>query len=631
MTETTNEYKFQAEVSQVLGIVINSLYSHREVFLRELLSNAADAIDKLRFESLTDHNLIGDDTELEIKIRVDKDEKTLIISDNGLGMSKEDLIENLGTIAHSGSQKFLKALEKAGKSTDSVDLIGQFGVGFYSAFLVSDRVEVTSRAANTDEVWRWTSTAETSFTVESVEDESLRGTEVKLFIGDDHAEYLEETRIRHLVQRYSDYVSHPIKLRTTQEAGEDAVEVVWDTINKAGALWKRPKSEIEDEQYDEFYRHLTNDWESPLARTHFTIEGSQLFTGLLFVPSNPPFDMFDRDQSHGVRLYVKRVFIMDDCESLLPTWLRFVRGIVDSDDLPLNVSREVLQDDKLVRSIKKGVTKKILDLIEGVAKDDAESYQKFWTNYGTVLKEGIHFDSDFRARLAPLCRFASTKSEYTSLDEYIERMPEDQSEIYYVIGPSKNAVEGSPHIEVLKKRDYEVLYMVDPVDEWAVESLGSYQEKKLTSAMRADLDLNKEETEDDKKEREIRDEGMKPLVEKMEANLTDLISEVRVSDRLTDSPVCLVVPEGGVHAHIERLLRQQNKDMPTAKRILEINPDHAVIKKLSRMVDVESEDSPIAEWIFLLYDQACLAEGSPIADPPSFAKRMSKLMGQALG
>ncbi len=631
MSETTKEYKFQAEVNQVLSIVINSLYSHREVFLRELLSNAADAIDKLRFEAITDHELIKEDGELEIKIRSDKDENALVISDNGQGMTKDELIENLGTIAHSGSQRFLKALEEKGKGGDSIDLIGQFGVGFYSAFLVADRVEVTSHAASSDEIWRWSSTADSGFTLEKIDEGPTRGTEIKLFIGDEHKEYLEESRIRHLVQRYSDYISHPIKLRVTSEAGEDAVEVKWEAINKAGALWKRKKSEITDEQYDEFYRHLTHDWESPMARAHFTIEGSQLFTGLLFVPTNPPFDLFDRDQRHGVRLYVKRVFIMDDCESLLPTWLRFVRGIVDSDDLPLNVSREVLQDDKLVRAIKKGVTKKVLDLIENLAKDDAEAYQKFWNNYGTVLKEGIHFDSDCRDRLAKLCRFASTKSEYTSLDEYIERMPEDQSEIYYVIGPTQNAVEGSPHIEALKKRDFEVIYMTDPVDEWAVEAIGTYQEKKLTSAMRADLDLNKEESEEDKKEREVRDEGMKPLVEKMQTKLADLVSEVQVSHRLTDSPVCLVVPEGGVHAHIERLLRAQNKDMPQAKRILEINPDHAVIKKLSRMCDLEAEESSIGEWIYLLYDQACLAEGSPIADPPSFAKRMSKLMGEALG
>ena len=432
------------------------------------------------------------------------------------------------------------------------------------------------------------------------------------------------------MQRYSDYVSHPIKLRTTKQVGEDAAEVNWEMINKAGALWKRPKSDIDDEQYNEFYKHLTNDWEAPMARAHFTIEGSQLFTGLVFIPTNPPFDLFDRDQKHGVRLYVKRVFIMDDCESLLPVWLRFVRGIVDSDDLPLNVSREVLQDDKMVRVIKKGVTKKVLDVIEQLASDDADAYQKFWGNYGSVLKEGIHFDSDFRDRLAKLLRFASTKSEYTSLDEYIERMPEDQSEIYYVIGPTQNAVEGSPHIEALKKRGFEVLYMVDPIDEWAVEALASYEDKKFVSAMRADLDLNKEESEDDKKEREVRDEGMKPLVEKIESSLADLVSEVRVSDRLTDSPVCLVVPEGGVHAHIERLLRAQNKSMPVAKRILEINPDHPVIKKLGRMCDVEDEAPKLGEWIFLLYDQACLAEGSPIADPPSFAKRMSKLMGDAL-
>ncbi len=599
MTETKSEHAFQAEVSQVLGIVINSLYSHREIFLRELLSNAADALDKLHFRSLTEHELLGDDRSLEIRIEIDEEGGVLVISDNGIGMTRDELVENLGTIARSGSKKFMQAVQEKGESA-TLDLIGQFGVGFYSSFLVADRVEVRSRSVDSNESWLWKSDAKSGFTIEPGEARG-RGTEIRLHLQEEHKDYASEQRVRYLVRRYADYVGHPIRLAVKSEEGEPD----WETINEAGALWRKPKSEIKDEEYDEFYRHVSHDWEAPLARTHFKIEGGTNFTGLVYIPKNPPFDLYDRENRRGVRLYVKRVFIMDDCEEILPVWLRFVRGIVDSDDLSLNVSRELLQEDRATKTIRKGVTKKVLDLLEKIARDEPDDYVTLWSNYGTVLKEGIHYDEDFRDRLAALARFESSKvEETTSLDAYIERMPEGQDEIYYAIGPSRNAVEGSPHIEALVKRDREVLYLTDPVDEWAIAALPEYKDKKLVSAMRADLELDPDESEEEKKQREEKAGTLEPLIEKMKEILSDQVSEVRVSKRLTDSPVCLVVPEGGLHAHIERMLRAQQKGMPKQKRIFELNPDHPVVTKLAGLAGDGARAGELGEWVYLLYDQA---------------------------
>ena len=515
MAETkTTEHEFQAEVQQVLGIVINSLYSHKEIFLRELISNAADAIDKLRFRALTEHDLLGEGDELEIRITPDASDKTLTIADNGVGMTRDEMVQNLGTIAHSGSQRFLEAMKQKGQGGESVDLIGQFGVGFYSAFLVASRVEVTSRSADGGPAVRWVSEADGRFTTEEVESDLARGTEIRLHLADEQNEYADEWRLRNLVKRYSDFVSHPIRLRVEREEGEDddkKTVVEYEQVNRGGALWKRAKSDVTDEDYEEFYKHLTFDFDGPLARTHFTIEGTQLFTGLLFVPKRPPFDLFDRDQRRGVRLYVKRVFIMDDCEELLPAWLRFVRGIIDSDDLPLNVSREILQEDKVVKSIRKGVVKKLLDLLESVAKDRPDDYRTLWDNYGPVLKEGLHFEPDHQERIAGLVRYASSKEDYTSLADYVERMPEGQEDIYYVIGPSRNAVEGSPHTEALRRKGYEVLYMTDAVDEWAVAGLPEFDGKKLRSAMKADLDLDEEQTDEEKEKKEETEKGLEGL------------------------------------------------------------------------------------------------------------------------
>lgn len=633
MSQTTHQ--FEAEVSQVLRLVINSLYSNKEIFLRELISNASDAVDKLRFEAITRPELLGDDTEFRIRIEPDAENKTLIIEDNGIGMSREELITNLGTIAHSGSRAFLENLQKAAEAAQSgdVQLIGQFGVGFYSSYLVADRVEVVTRRADSEEAWLWSSEAKDAFTIEPTEFDG-RGTRITLHLKEDQTQYTQEWTLRNLVSRYADYVSHSIELPVEHhEPGEDgeegSTEVRWEQINEASALWQRPADEVTDEQYNAFYKHLSVDYAEPLARTHFRLEGTQQFTGLLFVPANPPYDLFDPNAQHGVRLYVKRVFIMENCEDLIPRWLRFVRGVVDSDDLPLNVSRELLQDSRAVRVIQKQVIKKVLQMLSDLAKNDADDYLAFWNNFGRVLKEGLHFSPDQAKKLLPLMRYESSSVEgLTSLDEYIERMPEDQTKIYYALGQSRALLEASPNLEGLRKKGYEVLFMTDGVDQWSVMGLTEYKDKTFVSAMTEDLDLG--ESEEEKEALEEKAKVFSVLTERFANVLDDRVQEVRVSERLEESPVCLVVPEGGVHAHIERMLRANDQNVPKSKRILEVNPDHSLIQNLNTLNEREPESSQVQQWIEMLYDQALLTEGSPIEDPIGFARRMTKLMEQSI-
>ncbi|MAG57632.1 MAG: molecular chaperone HtpG [Planctomycetes bacterium] len=631
---TTSEHPFQAEVNQVLDIVINSLYSHREVFLRELISNSADALDKIRFQAVTDESLLGSEKDLEIQLVPDKSAGTLTIIDTGIGMTRDEVIQNLGTIAHSGSKGFLAALKEKEQGGESVDLIGQFGVGFYASFLVADKVLVRTLAAGDDQTaWRWESEAKGTFHVEPAPEWTTRGTEVKLFLKDDQKDVLEEYQIRQLVQRYSDFVSWPILLEVEREEGEDDDKKTVkkdERINNASALWRRPRREITDEEYEEFYKHVSRDREPPLDTIHFTIEGTTSYTGLIYLPKKAPFDLFDQDKKRGVRLYVKRVMIMEDCEDLVPEYLRFLRGVIDSDDLPLNVSRELLQEDRIVRSIKKTIVTKTLGALEFMAKERADDYAAFWDGFGVVLKEGLHFDFENKETLAKLVRYRSSKSDFTSLTDYVDRMSEDQDTIYYAIGQNRQTVEGSPHIEALKKKDIEVLYMTDPIDEWAVQGLDEFDGKKLASAMKSDLDLDKDRTDEQKAEDDANQERLEDLSERAQKVLEDRVSEVRVSRRLDESPCCLVVPDGGVHAHIERMLRAQGQDLPAQKRILELNPTHPVIERLHLLNANPSESDKVENWFELLYDQALLAEGSPIADPPRFAKRMSDLMTQAL-
>jgi molecular chaperone HtpG len=613
-------HRFQAEVTKVLSLVIHSLYSNPEVFLRELVSNASDALDKLRFRAVTEPGLLPEEERLRVRLIPNAAERTLTIWDNGIGMTLEAMTKELGTVAHSGTRAFLEKVEQSKRG--DVSLIGQFGVGFYSAYLVADRVEVVSRAAGEEQAHRWESDGAETFTIETAERES-QGTSVILHLKAD-ADYLEAFRIRSLVRRYSDFLDYPIELITEDKNKEDHVEIV----NQGKALWLRRPADVTEEQYAELYKHLTHDFEPALAHRHFQVEGTQLFTGLLFIPKHAPFDLFAPDSRHGVRLYVKRVFVMDDCEELLPRWLRFVRGVVDSEDLPLNVSRELLQDSSIVRVIRKQIVKQVTDELDHLAKDPAR-YAEFWGAFGNVFKEGLHFDPDQKDRLAPLLRYESSHgSGLVSLAEYRARMPEGQAAIYYVIGESRALTERSPHTEALKKRGYEVLYMTDPVDSFAIDGLDEFDGVPLVSATGSDLKLPDGATPEKAAENEA---ALRDLREHMRRKLQDHVSEVRVSDRLTDSPACLVVPDGGLQPYIERALRATRKDAPRTKRILEVNAGHPLVKNLERLCEREPESERLGEWIELLFDQALLAEGSPVEDPVRFATRLTRLLEDASG
>ena len=626
---TAETHRFQAEVSQVLHLVINSLYSHKEVFLRELVSNASDALDKLKFKAITDPGLFGDDNTLEVRIGVDKDAKTITIEDTGIGMTHDELVENLGTIAHSGSRKFLEAAKARGAGGD-VNLIGQFGVGFYSAWLVADRVEVVSRAAGHTEAWRWSSDAKEGFTVEPAERER-RGTTLTLHVREDQSEFLERWRIKELITRYSDFVGHPIQVKN--DNGE------WETANKASALWRRPKSEVTKAQYEEFYRHVAHAYDDPMAWTHFHVEGTQEFVGLLFVPSQPPYDLDAQpgESRRGVQLFVKRVFIMDNCEAIVPPWLRFMRGVLDSDDLPLNVSRETLQDSGVVRAIRKQVARKSLDLLDELAKDRPDDYKSFWNHYGRILKEALHSDwrvgrqddGDFKTRVAKLARYESSKGEgLTSFAEYVSRMPEGQEAIYYAIGETRRAVADSPHLEAVRKKGYEVIFMTDLVDTWAVEGMREFEGKKLVSVQDANLKLDG--SEEEKKEREEQTAKLGSLFARARTVLGERVKEVRATDRLTDSPACLVVPPGGISPTLERVLRAHGKEVPPPQRILEVNPTHPLIAGLHAAAERDAASPQVSEWIEMLYEQALLTEGTPIEDPQRFARRLTTLLQQAV-
>ncbi|RYE91786.1 MAG: molecular chaperone HtpG, partial [Myxococcales bacterium] len=592
-----------------------SLYSHKEIFLRELVSNASDAIDRLRFRAIAEPDLLAGGTPLEIRLSADAEAGTLTIEDTGVGMTHDELVENLGTIAHSGSRAFVEKLQ----SGDKPSLIGQFGVGFYSAYLVADRVEVISRAAGAEGAFKWTSDARDSFSVEPAE-RAERGTAIVLHLKEDQKQFLEEWELRDLVRRYSDYVSHPIKLRH----GEGEKKGEFEVINKASALWQRRPADVTQEQYDDFYRHLTHDFEAPLAQAHFKVEGSLQFSGILFFPKKAPNDLFQSQGKRGVHLFVKRVFIMEDCDEVLPPWLRFVRGVVDSDDLPLNVSRELLQDSAVVRTIRKQVIKRALDRLEEMATNEPENYAIFWKEFGPVLKEGIATDHEYRDRLAELARFASTHGEgLTSLADYVGRMPEGQTDIYFAIGESSAAVAQSPYLEALRQHNYEVLLLSDPVDEWTVDALREYKDKKLVSAMRADLKLA-DKTDEQKKSAE--EAG--PLLERIKSVLTGKVVDVRPSDRLTDSPAVLVVPPGAHHAPMEQMLRAAGRAGVSTRRILEINPGHPLIRSLEALHERDGASAQVQEWVETLYDQAVLMEGGRLEDPNRFARRLTALLQQ---
>jgi molecular chaperone HtpG len=630
MATTAEKHVFQAEVNEVLALVVNSLYSHREVFLRELISNAADALDQLNFRALTDHTLLGDDKELRIELIRDEQAGTLTIRDNGVGMTRDELIGNLGTIARSGSKKLMQSLSPEQKK--DLSLIGQFGVGFYSAFLVADSVTVISRKAGSSETWVWESQAKGEFEVRTG-DRAGRGTDVVLHLKDDAKEYLNEWPVREVVGKYSDYVRWPIRMEVERGGGDDK-KLEWTTLNQARALWTRPKGEVTDEQHREFYKSLSHDWNEPLAWTHFKVEGTHELVGLLYVPSKAPFDLVERRKS-GVKLFVKRVFIMDDAQEIVPEWLRFVRGVVDSEDLPLNVSREILQKDATTRFIKKQVVGKTLTLLEELAaegeterevdgeKKKVDRYLQFWGEFGRMLKEGVYHDVDARERLAKLLRFRSTKDDgWHGLQAYVSRMPADQKAIHYVAADSLATAKASPHIEALRQRGYEVLLLTDSIDEWIVDALRKFDDKDFVSAAKGALELP--ESDEQKQKKEQKQKELAPLTERMQKALDAHVKTVRVTDRLTDSPACLVSDEHGMSARQERVLREAGHDVPQQKRILELNADHPVVAKLRALDD----DATFADWSALLYDQALVAEGSLPVDPAAFARRLTGLMAR---
>ena len=625
---------FQTEVKQLLQLMIHSLYSNREIFLRELISNASDAIDKLRFEALAHPALNESDTDFKIRIAINKEKGTITIADNGIGMTRDEVVSNIGTIAKSGTKEFFAKL--TGDQQKDANLIGQFGVGFYSAFIVSDRVELRTRAGGhaSGEGVLWSSTGDGEFTLATL-DKAARGTEVTLHLKEDAKEFLDDYRLKSIIRKYSDHIQMPIAMKKTEWDKDKQAEVEKDeeeTVNKASALWARAKSDITETEYEEFYKHVSHDWEKPLAWTHARVEGRHEYTELLYLPGKAPFDLFDRETKHGVKLYVRRVFIMDDAEHLLPRYLRFVKGVIDSNDLPLNVSREILQESKDVEAIKSGSVKKILGLLEDLANsDDAaqkEKYTTFWGAFGRVFKEGLGEDFANRERLLKLIRVASTHNsddaQSVSLTDYVSRMKHGQDKIYYVTADNFAAASNSPHLEVFKKKGVEVLILTEPVDEWWLGQVEEFDGKKLQSVAKGDLDLGVFADETEKKEQEKVADELKPLVERIKAALGDKVKEVRVTHRLVDSPACLVVDENELSGNLERMLKAAGQKVPSSKPILEINPAHAVIEKLKA-----SGDGDFADWASLLFDQSVLAEGGQLENPADFVRRMNALMLKA--
>jgi molecular chaperone HtpG len=628
MTDSTTVNRetmgFQTEVKQLLQLMIHSLYSNREIFLRELVSNASDACDKLRFEGLHNAALFEDDSELAIRIGFDKDARTLTISDNGIGMNRDDVINNLGTIAKSGTREFFGKL--SGDQQKDANLIGQFGVGFYSAFIVADKVSVLTRRGGeqADQGVRWESDGGGEFDIEMVE-KATRGTEITLHLRADQDDLLAGYKLREIVKKYSNHIVQPILMQ--KEEWKDGKYETLDedeTVNQATALWTQSKSDISEEQYQEFYKHVGHDYDDPLAWSHAKVEGRQEYTQLLYIPKHAPFDLWDRNARHGIKLYVRRVFIMDDAEQLMPLYMRFVRGVVDSADLPLNVSREILQESKDIEAIRKGCTGKVLGLLADMAEKEPEKYTTFWGEFGKVLKEGVGEDMANKDKIAGLLRFASTKAdtneETVSLKDYIARMKDGQDKIYYVTAETFNAAKNSPHLEVFRKKGIEVLLLSDRVDEWALSYLTEFEGKQLASVAKGGLDLGALEDAAEKQEQEKQADELKPLLEKIKTSLADKVKEVRVTHRLTDSPACLVADDNDMSANLARMLKAAGQSAPLSQPILEINPTHPVVLRL------KGEEQRFDDWAAVLFDQALLAEGGQLDDPASFVKRVNQLM-----
>lgn len=623
---TEEKMRFEAEVSRLLDIVVHSLYSNKDIFLRELISNASDACDKLRYEAIAKPDLLAGDADFKVRLLTDNVRNVLTIADNGIGMNKEDLVENLGTIANSGTAKFLDAVSKSDNAKD-VDLIGQFGVGFYSAFMVANKVEVVSRKAGDDQAWKWSSDGKGEYTIAEAEMEG-RGTQITLHLTDDNKEFTDEHRLRHIVKTYSDHIGIPVVLMKGD--GDE-------TLNEASALWTRPKSEITEEQYKEFYKHTSHAFDDPWKTIHYQAEGAIEYTGLLYLPTMRPFDLYDPQRKGHLKLYVRKVFITEGANELLPPWLRFVSGVVDSQDLPLNVSREMLQDHPLLTKIKNGLTKKVLSELETAAKKDAEGYETFWENFGSVVKEGLYEDQTNRDRILKLARFRSTHGDgWTTLADYVERMKDGQKAIYYISGEDIDALKRSPQLEGFAAKGIEVLLLTDPVDEFWMPSVGQFDGKDFKSVTRGGADLNdiksddKDDAKDEKKDDAANEASVSALIAAIKVALGNGVKDVRESDRLTSSACCLIADEMGMDLRMERLMKQHNRVDEISPRILEINPKHSLIKKLSDIAAKDAKAPILHDAALLLLDQARILEGEALPDPVSFARRLDTVMEKGL-
>jgi molecular chaperone HtpG len=624
--ETRKETRgFETEAKQLLHLMIHSLYSNKEVFLRELISNASDAADKLRFEALSTPELYESDSNLQVKIEFDKDAGTIMISDNGIGMSREEVISNLGTIARSGTAQFLAGL--SGDQKKDAQLIGQFGVGFYSAFIVASKVEVITRRAGAavTEAVHWVSSGEAEYSVETVE-RAARGTTVILHLRPEEFDFADEYRIRHIVKKYADHISIPVMMLKAGGDAEAAPE--FESVNAAKALWTRPRTEIKDEEYKEFYKLISHDFDEPLTWSHNKVEGKLEYTGLLYVPGRAPFDLWNRDAARGLKLYVQRVFIMDDAEQFMPLYLRFMRGVVDSNDISLNVSREILQKDPVVDSMRSALIKKALDMLAKLKKDDSEKFARFWKEFGQVLKEGPGEDYANRDKIADLLLFSSTYSasseQNQSLLDYVSRMKPEQDKIYYLVAETAAAVRNSPHLEIFKKKDVEVLLLADRIDEWLMSHLHEYQGKSFQDIARGTLDLGKLEDDVEKEQQQGAERRFEALTKRVMGQLESQVKEVRMTHRLTQSPSCLVVDEHDMGAQMRRIMEAAGQSLPESKPIFELNPEHPLVQKL----DLEADEERFADFVSVLFDQACLAEGRLLEDPGRFTRRLNKLLLQ---
>ena len=628
MSEVKETLGFQTEAKQLLQLMIHSLYSNKEIFLRELISNASDACEKLRFEAVSDSSLYENDSELAICIELDKEANTITISDNGIGMSRDETVQHLGTIAKSGTSEFFKKL--TGDDKKDSQLIGQFGVGFYSAFIVAKEVEVLTRRAGlpVTEGVRWISKGEADFTVENIEKAS-RGTTIILHLQDDQKEFTDNWRVRSIVKKYSDHIAIPVKMKGMPqpvEEGEEPKEPELEVVNEATALWTRNKNDVTDDEYKAFYKHVSHDFNDPLTWSHNRVEGKLEYTSLLYLPAKAPFDMWNRDGARGLKLYVQRTFIMDDAEQFLPLYLRFVKGVIDSNDLSLNVSREILQQDPAVESMRSGLTKRVLDMLEKMAQSEPEKYQSFWNEFGQVLKEGPAEDYANREKIAALFRFATTQSgdstQNQSLADYISRMKVGQNKIYYIAADNYNTAKNSPHLEIFRKKGIEVLLLTDRVDEWLISHLQEYEGKQFQDVGRGQLDLGELDTEEDKKAQEELAKTNEGLVKRVTDVLKDKVKEVRVTSRLTESPACLVVDEMDMGSQMRRILEQAGQALPESQPIFELNPEHALVKRL----DSETDEQRFAELTCVLFDQATLAEGGHLEDPAAFVHKLNNLL-----